>query len=891
MLASNPIVLGRPAYAGLFSHLTKKSQTRTVITMFFTGKRKVIIYILIACMGLSSVLLSLGMGLAVAKTVNLKNNEEFGEVTTALPSVLLDVEGRVITEFFSDEKRENVSLTELPKNLIYAIITREDASYFYHSGISVIGTLKAIIQNVVTGSLRGASTITQQLAGNIYADRSDVSVTRKLKELWYSFQMERQYTKGEILERYLNRVGFGHNTYGVETASEYYFDHPAAENTIAESAMLVIQVANPTGRFSPFRNPEFARDRQTFVINEMADNGYIDREKGMLSLDRYWMGFDWSKDNYSSAFYERDDKAPWFSEYIRNQLDEMLFGQKNIYRDGYVVHSTLDLDVQAVADRTLAAGREDWTTTYERNLNKKVSTTNAAYASMIDLLSLVFNIDDLRVAGKQERREAQEQYYNEITPVMDVISLLFGIDDLKYLVNMSYAKNSDRKKLSTIQTALLTLGNLDENEGYITAMIGGNQYDRDNKYNRVLLGTLQPGSSFKPLYYSAAIASRKFTPATRLWDGPIAFRNPDGTYYTPQNYKGTWNGHFLLRRALATSQNVPSLQVLDGIGFVKAIDMAAALMGIDDEEEKLAVFPRLFPLGLGIIEAAPIQMAQAYATISNEGRRVNPLAIRYVEDRNGAIILNPEKDLREEQRKNPVQVLTPQEAYIMTSILHSTTTIGTLRGGTKWGTIIPGIELAGKTGTTQNWSDAWTCGFSPYYTTVMWAGFDRKGATLGVELTGSTATGMYWGPYMRDIHKGLPPKSFERPETGIVEVEICSESGKIPTDACPNSYSEVFLAGTEPTEFCDYHTYTAETKEQSVDKLMGSIDLLGDEVFSQYNPLEDSLKSVGSSLDDFARSLGLDPEQTEESDSNDGSYPGSSTSSGDDAPVSGFLLD
>ncbi|MBN2625383.1 MAG: PBP1A family penicillin-binding protein [Spirochaetales bacterium] len=847
---------------------------------------------MIAFLFLSSLLLSLGMGLAVAKTVNLRSNEEFGEVTTALPSVLLDVNGRVITEFFSDEKRENISVTDLPKNLIYAIITREDASYFYHNGISVIGTLKAVIQNVITGSMRGASTITQQLAGNIYADRTDLSVTRKLKELWYSFQMERQYTKGEILEKYLNRVGFGHNTYGVETASEYYFNHTASENTIAESAMLVIQVANPTGRFSPYKNPDFAKDRQTFVINEMADNGYIDREKGLLSLDRYWLTFDWSKDNYSSAFYERDDKAPWFSEYIRNQLDEMLFGQKNIYRDGYIVHSTLDLDAQAAADRILAEGRKKWTSVYEENLNKKMDLTNQAYTSVIDLLSLAFNIEDIRVAGKQELKQAKDQYYTELTPIMDVVSLMLGIDDVKYAVNLSYAKYLNQKKLSTIQTALLTLGNLDENEGYITAMIGGNQYDRDNKYNRALQGTLQPGSSFKPLYYSAAIASRQFTPATRLWDGPIAFTNPDGTYYTPLNYKGTWEGHVLLRRALATSMNVPSLQVLDGIGFVKAINMASALMGIDDEEEKLRVFPRLYPLGLGIIEAAPIQMAQAYATISNEGRRVTPLAIRYVEDRKGSIILNPEKELREEQKKNPMQILTPQEAYIMTSILHSTTRIGTLRAGTKWGTIIPGIELAGKTGTTQNWSDAWTCGFSPYFTTVMWAGFDRKGATLGVELTGSTATGMYWGPYMAAIHEGLAPKSFERPETGIVEIEICTESGKIPTDACPDTATEIFLAGTEPTDFCDYHIYTNDTKEQSVDKLLGSIDLIGDEVFSQSNPLEKSLQDVGSALDSYARSLGLDPNQTGDSSSGGSgtAFPGSTTTDSN-TPVSGLLLD
>lgn len=856
--------------------------------MFFTGKRKILILILIFSLGLSSLLLSTGLGLAVANTVNLKNNEQFGEEVTALPSVLLDVNGRVITEFFSDEKRENVSITDLPKNLIYAIITREDDSFFYHSGISVMGTIKAVVQNILTGSLRGASCITQQLAGSTYADRTDVSITRKLKELWYAFQMERQFTKKEILEKYLNLVAFGHNTYGVQTASEYYFGHGAQQNSIAESAMLVIQVANPSGLYSPFRDPDYARDRQTYVISQMAQNGYINIDEAQLSLDRYWAGFDWSRDNYSSAFFERDDRAPWFSEYIRTQLDQMLFGQKNIYRDGYIIHSTLDLDVQAAADRQIAAGLQEWTEIYESNLNNKMDLTNAAYSSVIDLLSLVFNIKDIRVAGKQELKNAREAYYKEITPVMNTLALLFGLEDLKYAVDVSYIKNEAKEKKSTIQAALITLGNQDNNEGYITAMIGGKQYDRDNKYNRVLLGTLQPGSSFKPLYYAAAIASRKYTPASRLWDGPIAFTNPDGTYYTPNNYKGTWEGHVLLRRALATSMNVPSLQVLDGIGFNKAIEMASSLMGIDDEEKKLAIFPRVYPLGLGIIEASPIQMAQAYATISNGGKRVTPLSIRYVEDREGNIILNPEKELREEEKKNPIQILTPQEAYIMTNLLHSTTTIGTLRWRTDFGRMAGGSEMCGKTGTTDNWSDAWTCGFTPYYTTVMWAGFDHK-ASLGVELTGATATGQYWGPYMGEIHEGLEPKLFQRPKTGIVEIEVCSESGMIPTDACPDTHSEVFLSGTEPTDFCNYHIYANETKEQSMDKLLGSIDILGDPLLSGGNPWEESLNNVGSDLDSFARSLGLDPEMNGETDNDDDSERAWENQSSNQ--ISGSLLD
>jgi penicillin-binding protein 1A len=291
------------------------------------------------------------------------------------------------------------------------------------------------------------------------------------------------------------------------------------------------------------------------------------------------------------------------------------------------------------------------------------------------------------------------------------------------------------------------------------------------------------------------------------------------------NYLGTWEGSVLLRYALATSMNVPSLQVLDGIGFERAIDMAAALLGMEDQKEDRTLFPRGFPLGLGITAVAPIQMARAFATFPNQGRSVEPMAITRVLNRDGEVILNPEQDrIRNQKHGNGSQeILSPQAAYIMVNLLESTVDFGTLR----WRRVnvggFDGMPMAGKTGTTQNWGDAWTVGFSPYYSTAIWFGFDTPGNSLGRELTGATAAGPVWAEYMKAIHQGLPIKEFSRPESGLVEMKVCAKSGLIPTQYCPETIEEIFIAGTEPKQFCDLHKFERERDEELVRKLQDSL--------------------------------------------------------------------
>jgi penicillin-binding protein 1A len=285
----------------------------------------------------------------------------------------------------------------------------------------------------------------------------------------------------------------------------------------------------------------------------------------------------------------------------------------------------------------------------------------------------------------------------------------------------------------------------------------------------------------------------------------------------------------LLRYALAHSMNIPSLKVLDTIGFDAAITRASRMLGFDDPAEIEAVFPRKYPLGLGVVTVSPLQMARAFATFPNQGRTVEPLAIRYVEDRNGRIILEPEKELLTRQKRagQSLEIMSPQTAYLMTDLLQSTVKSGTLNyANTYFGKFER--PVAGKTGTTQNWSDAWTVGFTPQMTTAVWFGFDERGYSLGINLTGATSAGPAWAEYMRQAHENLPVMEFTRPQSGLIEVEVCAVSGRLPTRYCTEgTVTELFLTGTEPREFCDYHKYEAERTEEIKDNIKNSL-LFGD---------------------------------------------------------------
>lgn len=790
----------------------KKPLRRTLIPKVFLGVSFV-----------TAIGLGIAVGLAISTTKNIQNFENYADRKPSLPSQLLDINGELITEFFGSEKREIISIDEIPKHLIYALLTREDKNFYEHHGFDIIGILRAawiIVSRQFHTRPPGGSTMTQQLAGHLYSDRTEITLRRKLVELWWAIQLERRYTKNEILEQYLNYMYFGHNTYGVEVASQFYFNHSARDLTLAESAMLVIQLNRP-GYYSPIYHPNRAKHMQEEILNQMIDLGYTNREEVDISLQEYWDSYDFTRTNKTSAWIEREDKAPYFSEFVRQQLEDLLLGSVDLYKDGLVVYTTLNLEYQRIADQIMSNSIRDVNAKYQHQAATRLDFVDETFLDLLDILSLTFNIEDIRIAGTRQKNQAREQYFKELNPTMDILSALFNNEGLRYISKVGYNEEAKSTKKAQVEGALISI---DSRTGYTYAMVGGRKFESINQFNRATRSSVQPGSSFKPLYYSAAIDSKRFTAASMIIDAPVIFWNDDGSEYTPLNYLGEWKGRVLLRQALASSMNIPSLHVLDGIGFDTAIERASRMLGFSDPEEIERIFPRRYPLGLGVVTVSPLKMVRAFATFPNQGKEVTPLVIRYIEDRNGRIIYEPERELRayQERAGEALQIMSPQTAYIMLDILQSTITDGTLRwaSGTVGGFDRP---IAGKTGTVHNWSDAWTVGFTPQITTAVWFGFDELGHSLGRYLSGAVSAGPVWARYMKEVHEHLVPLEFVRPESGLIERTICTRSGLLPTEYCRETRKELFLMGTEPREFCELCKYEAEQRETFVDNIRRSI--------------------------------------------------------------------
>jgi penicillin-binding protein 1A len=583
----------------------------------------------------------------------------------------------------------------------------------------------------------------------------------------------------------------------------------------------------------------------------MVEFGYITAEEGEESFNEYWDNFDWTESSVS-AYFRREDKAPWFSEYVRRELDVIMYGTRDYYRDGYVVHTTLDLRHQEAAEKFVAEGLVKANVQYAISNRRSFAQAERTYAPIIDLLTLAFDITEVRATqANQNEIRAMSRYTRVINPIVDMAALAFGISELRDITGHGFAQLRVNTAQNVVEGALISL----ENEtGYITAIVGGSKYDESNQYIRATQANVQYGSAIKPLYYSAALDTPHYNAGTMIEDSPIVFFHEDRTPYLPSNFRGEWSGTVLFYNALARSMNVPSLKILDTIGFDATIDRSALLLDITDVNQKRRLFPRVYPVGLGITSSSPLRLARAYAVFGNQGRDVSPIAIRYIEDRNGRTIFDVEGEVRQRQRRaRDGQVISQQNAYIMTKILEKTVEEGSLAGAAGWGQKFTfrddqgtfRMPVAGKTGTPQNWSDAWAVGYSPYYTTAVWYGFDRPGNSLGVELTGATLAGPVWGDYMREIHRGLSRRSFIRP-AGIVDITVCAKSGLLRTGECSSgSVTLPYMQTNQPKGYCEecgrpaVMTTTTPTIDFGIgNELLQGLNLptLGDDFQFEMNP-------------------------------------------------------
>ncbi len=751
------------------------------------------------------------LGALLANTRNVINTEYFTNFNTALPTKIVDINGELITEFASDEKREIISYQDLPQILLDALITREDRVFFSHPGFNTKAIFRALIGKVVNASLGGGSTLTQQIAGTLFCDRTEMSIKRKIHELWWAIQMERRYSKTEILELYLNKIYFGGGTYGVNAASKYYFKHDSSEITPAEAAILVIQLSNPA-YYNPFDHPDRAMDRQMDVLNSMVDAQYITRMEADLSYDEYWSNFDFTRTS-ASAYLIQENKAPWFSEYVRRELGNLTYGSDDIYSSGFTVNTTLNLQHQYVAEEVMAKYIEEGNKRYKLERNQKTSVAYRTYIPFAELLAVMFNIPKLKVGQQRWEILAKSNYVNNVNPVLDMFALITGQEFIKTVTNSGTQLARETDKENTIEGTMISIEN---NTGFINALVGGSKYDSENQFIRAVQARLQPGSTFKPLYYSAAIDSRKITPTTQISDTPIVFHTADGKPYIPQNFRGEWEGNVSVYYALIHSMNVPSLKILDKIGFDDAINRAVDLLGIPDNEIDSRGFVPGYPIGLGVCSVRPIELARAFSIFASGGKEITPIAIRNYEDKNGNIVRDIEYETlsARDAKKEGAQVISPQTAFVMTKMLEQTVNDGgtlaaqsekfiyTESNGKK-----KRIPAGGKTGTTQNWADAWTCGFTPYYTAAFWFGFDSPGNSLGLNITGSTLAGFAWGDFFREIHRDLPYKDFPKPADGVVQLTVCRTSGELLSEDCTDGKTtQWYLAGTQPTKLCSIHT-------------------------------------------------------------------------------------
>lgn len=614
----------------------------------------------------------------------------------SLPSKVYSIDGEEIGTFY-EERRELISLEEIPDELINAVIAIEDHLFFRHRGLNLKGILRAFLTNLRRGRIiEGGSSITQQLAKLLFLT-PDKTYSRKIKEALLALKIERHYTKEEILECYLNKVYFGHGVYGVEAASRFYFGKSTKDLCLAEAALLAGLIKAPN-RYSPIINPEAAKLRQWIVLKRMARCGYISEEEAKKARNQFLRMMKEGRIRWRSF----PNKAPYFVEYIRQKCEKR-YGDA-LYKSGLKIYTTLDLKMQKAAEDVLIKG----------------------------------------------------------------------------LSRMNRFSKGER-----VEGAIVAI---DPKTGYIKAMVGGSGFTSENQLNRVTQAKRQPGSAFKPFLYTAAI-DNGFTPADTLKDEPITY-DDFGRKWSPQNYDGRFRGIVTLREALEDSLNVASIRLIEKVG-PRRVAWYAYRMGIRSH-----LYPTL-SLALGTSEVTPLEMCIAFSVFANQGVRVEPIGIRYVEDSDGVIL---EENIPIEER-----VLSEETAYILTNMME-----GVVKRGTgRWaiGDRL-GRPVAGKTGTSSDFRDAWFVGFTPDLVCAVWVGYDKGGISLGRGMVGGVVAAPIWRDFMKVALKDIPPTEFPIP-AGVYFETICRKSGLLATPGCKSVVREVFIQGTGPMIYCDKHQLSA----------------------------------------------------------------------------------
>jgi len=650
-----------------------------------------------------------------------------------LATKIYSQDGVVIKELFT-KKRILIPLDQIPENMINAVLATEDHTFFKHWGINVKRFMYVMLINLAHMRYQqGASTITQQLARQLYLNL-EKRISRKIKEWITAIQIERTYTKYEILEMYLNQMNFGHGNYGVQAASLEFFGKDAKDMTLEECALLAGLLQRPTSYY-PYRYPERAINRRNLVLHNMLRRRFI-------TEDQYQEAKAKPLNLFPRDLDAENGIAPYFTEIIRQELQQK-YGM-NLYQGGYSVYTTLDTRVQAAAEKAL----KNQLPKLQKKFNQRLVAKNKAKQFI-----------DAEILTKMSYRELKKN---------------------KHLLDSLLAESVP------IQGALVAL---DPSNGYVLALIGGRNFEK-SKWNRATQARRQPGSTFKPIVYTAAI-DNGYSPCFELLNQPVVLYLPNGDRWAPHNYDHSQGGPTMLRDGLKRSLNLVTARLVQEVVPPKTVADYGRKLGLTTP------IPPYDAIALGAADVILIEITSAFGVFAHQGVLAKPIYILKVVDKYGNILETTKPEVKE--------VLRKESAYIMADMLKSVVNNGT---GVTARTIYHFYRPAGgKTGTTNDFTDAWFIGFTPQIVSGVWVGFDDPAVSLGEGQAGAVVALPIWAPFMKTAHDTLqlPVVDFDMPP-GVVRLEICKETKKLPTEYCPEIISELFERRFAPTEKCDVHT-------------------------------------------------------------------------------------
>lgn len=730
----------------------------------------------LAALFIAAALFGIASGVMFAFVGDLPGLPSLTDYAPSVTTRILGRDGTVVGEL-ATERREILGYADIPVVLRQAILSAEDAEFFRHSGINVTRTLVTLAKDVIHQRLAGGSTITQQLARNVFPDAVGFQQTpeRKIKEALVTLQIEKRFTKDEIFAMYCNQINMGHGAYGMGAASQVYFGKPARDLTLAEAAMLAGIIQGNVLQ-SPYRNMKGAKERQAYTLRRMVEEGYITKAKADEAR---------AQPIVLRGYSGPTSIAPYFTELIRQQLQEK-YGAAKVYEGGLTIKTSLDPALQKAANVALDTGLRhlDKLRGYrkparnllseKRDIDKfRLPSWSREPVTGAIAQGVVLGIDagNIRVRLNRWTGTIDKTGYawTKRTPAQadqlvrrgDVIDLR-----IKALNPAGQTFTADLDQPPAIEGAILAL---DNKTGDILAMVGGSSYER-SQFNRATQALRQVGSSFKPFVYTAAI-DRGYTATSILVDTPASFpAGPNQPNYEPQNYDRKYEGNITLRHALEDSRNVPTIRLMAALGADQVI-MFARRFGITSP------LPPYLPIAIGAGDASLIEMTSAYTAFPNQGVRLTPQPFRQVLDRDGTIL----EDVRPETH----DVIRADAAYVMTYLLQGVVQHGTGRAAAAR---IPNWPLGGKTGTTDDYTDAWFIGFDPDITIGVWVGFDQK-KTIGQGQTGTVAALPIWIDVMKSW--------VDRRRAELPQLPEFSRPGNVVLVEMANGV-EAFVAGTEP---------------------------------------------------------------------------------------------